>query len=152
DLAQLGYLPLTWAQASGSPAQLTDLNAQYSAAYDPPQGSYTWQSGYPARLMNMWRPDARSQILRGAVAAFQADHGLLLDMIEENQVGLTLDGSVGTRLWHAMFRALASQDMNKHGYTYAVASQHAPETLTVWHNGQVIFHHLANTGIPVSPT
>jgi hypothetical protein len=152
DLAQLDYLPLTWAQASGSPAPLTDLNAQYSAAYVPPAGNYTWQSGYPSRLMNLWRPDARSQILRGAVAAFQADHGLMLDMITENQAGLTLNGLVGYRLWHAMFRALARQDMNKHGYTYAVASQHSPESLTVWHNGQKIFHHLANTGIPVSPT
>ena len=152
DLAQLGYLPLTWAQTTGSPAPLTDLNAQYNAAYSPPAGSYTWQSGYPSRLMNLWRRDAPSQILRGAVAAFQADHGLMLDMITENQYGLVVDGPIGSRLWHAMFKALAHQAMNKHGYTYAVASQHAPETLTVWHNGQVIFHHLANTGIPISPT
>jgi hypothetical protein len=152
DLAQLGYLPLTWAPATGSPVPLTSLNAQYSAAYNPPQGNYTWQSGYPSRLMSMWRPDAPSNILRVAVAAFQADHGLILDMITENQYGLIVTGSIGHRLWIAMFRALAHQDMNKHGYTYAVASQHSRETLTVWHNGQMIFHHLANTGIPVAPT
>jgi hypothetical protein len=152
DLAQLGYLPLTWAPATGSPVPLTNLNAQYSAAYNPPQGNYTWQPGYPSRLMNLWRPDAPSNILRGAVAAFQADHGLMLDMITENQYGLIVNGSIGHRLWKAMFRALAHQDMNKHGYTYAVASQHYPETLTVWHNGVKIFHHLANTGIPISPT
>lgn len=152
DLAQLGYLPLTWARATGSPAPLNDLKAQFSAAYNPPQGSYTWQQGYPSRLMSLWRPDGPSNILRGAVAAFQADHGLLLDMIAENQLGLVVSGSIGSRLWHAMFRALARQDMNTHGYTYAVASQHYPETLTVWHDGQVIFHHLANTGIPIRPT
>ncbi len=151
-LAQLGYLPLTWAPDSGSPATLTDANAQYQAAYDPPQGSYTWQSGYPARLESMWKPDAPSEILRGAVAAFQADHNLIEDMITENQDGLVVTGSIGHRLWKAMFKALAVDAQNKHGYTYALASQHYPETLTVWHNGIKIFHHLANTGIPVSPT
>jgi hypothetical protein len=152
DLAQLGYLPLTWAPTSGTPAAMTDANAQYSAAYAPPQGSYTWQSGYPSRLMNLWRPDGPSEILRGAVAAFQADHGLIYDMQLENEVGLIVNGSIGQQTWSAMFRALANGDMNKHGYTYAVASQHYPETLTVWHNGAQIFHRLANTGIPISPT
>ncbi|HEX9515595.1 MAG TPA: L,D-transpeptidase, partial [Streptosporangiaceae bacterium] len=46
----------------------------------------------------------------------------------------------------------AAGKTNMHGYTYAVARQKLPETLTVWHNGRVIFHHLANTGIPVAPT
>jgi Bacterial Ig-like domain/L,D-transpeptidase catalytic domain len=151
-LAQLGYLPLTWAPASGTPAALSDANAQYQAAYAPPTGSYTWQSGYPTHLESMWKPDAPSEILRGAVAAFQADHDLIEDMITENQQGLIVTGSIGHRLWKAMFKAIKKDDTNKHGYTYAFASQHYPETLTVWHNGTKIFHHLANTGIPVSPT
>ncbi len=152
DLAQLGYLPLTWAQSSGTPAALSDANAQYNAAYAPPAGTYSWEAGYPVRLTSFWKPDAPSEILRGAVAAFQADHGLTLDMIAENQDGLVVTGSIGHRLWKAIFKALARNAMNHHGYTYAVASQHVPETLTVWHDGKVIFHHLANTGIPVSPT
>jgi L,D-transpeptidase catalytic domain/Bacterial Ig-like domain len=151
-LAQLGYLPLTWAPATGSPAALTDLNAQYAAAYEPPPGTYTWQSGYPTELASLWKPDAPSQILRGAVAAFQADHGLMDDMIAENQDGLIVTGDIGYRLWKAMFKALANDDLNKHGYSYAIANQHYPEMLTVWHNGKQIFRHLANTGIPVSPT
>lgn len=151
-LAQLGYLPLTWAPTAGSPIPLSDAHAQLSAAYAPPAGTYTWQSGYPTALMRLWRPDKPSQILRGAVAAFQADHGLMSDMIYENQQGLTLSGGIAHRLWKAMFRAIAHDATNKHGYTYALANQHAPETLTVWHNGAQIFKHLANTGIPVSPT
>ncbi len=86
------------------------------------------------------------------MAAFQADHNLITDMISENQVGLTVTGSIGQRLWKAMFKALAHNRQNKHGYTYAIASQHTPETLTVWHDGKIIFHHLANTGIPAAPT
>ncbi|HEY3908079.1 MAG TPA: L,D-transpeptidase family protein [Streptosporangiaceae bacterium] len=151
-LAQLNYLPLTWAPTSGSAAPPTDAAAQYSAAYDPPQGNFTWESGYPSRLMSMWKPDGPSEILRGAIAAFQADHGLIDDMIAENQDGLITSGSIGHRLWVDVFKALAKDQANKHGYTYAVASQHSPETLTVWHNGKVIFHHLANTGIPAAPT
>jgi hypothetical protein len=151
-LAQLGYLPLTWAPLSGSSPALTDAHAQLSAAYEPPAGTYTWQSGYPAALTRLWRPDKASKVLQGAVMAFQADHGLMSDMVYENQVGLTLKGSIGRRLWKAMFRAAARDAMNKHGYTYALASQHSPEKLTVWHNGVQIFRHLANTGIPVAPT
>ena len=33
-----------------------------------------------------------------------------------------------------------------------MASKASPETLTVWHNGRVILHTLANTGIPAAPT
>jgi len=151
-LAQLGYLPLTWSPLNGAAAPLSDARAQLSAAYSPPAGTYTWQSGWPRALTRLWRPDKPSQILRGAVAAFQADHGLMSDMIYENQQGLTLGGSIGHRLWRAMFRAIARAATNTHGYTYALANQKAPETLTVWHNGVQIFKHLSNTGIPVSPT
>ncbi len=151
-LAQLGYLPLTWAPSPGQAVPQTDPQAQLSAAYAPPAGTYTWQAGYPAMLHRLWRANAPSQVLRGAVAAFQADHGLMADMIAENQLGLQVGGAIGRRLWHAMFRAIERNEVNTHGYTYAIASQHLPETLTVWHDGRMIFHHLANTGIPVSPT
>lgn len=151
-LAQLGYLPLTWAPQTGTAAPVSDANAQLSAAYSPPAGTYTWQPGYPSALMRLWRPDKPSQILQGAVMAFQADHRLTSDMIYENQQGLTLGGSIGHRLWKALFRAIARDATNKHGYTYALASQKPPETLTVWHNGVKIFKNLANTGIPVAPT
>jgi hypothetical protein len=139
-LAELGYLPLTWAPATGSGASLTDAHAQLSAAYDPPAGSYTWQPGYPQQLTSLWRPAKPSLILKGAVMAFEADHGL------------ALDGVAGRQVWRAMFRAAAADQTNTHGYTYAVAREKLPETLTVWHNGQVIFRHLANTGIPAAPT
>jgi hypothetical protein len=139
-LGQLGYLPLTWAPLTGTAPPLTDARAQLSAAYDPPAGTYTWQSGYPAQLIALWRPDKPSLILKGAVMAFESDHKL------------TLDGVIGSRVWRAMFRALAAGRVNTHGYTYALARQKLPETLTVWHNGRVIFQHLANTGIPAAPT
>jgi hypothetical protein len=46
----------------------------------------------------------------------------------------------------------AKGQKNPNGYTYALANQHYPETLTIWHNGRVVLKSLANTGIPASPT
>jgi peptidoglycan hydrolase-like protein with peptidoglycan-binding domain len=139
-LAQLGYLPLTWAPLTGQAAPLTSPNAQLSAAYSPPQGTYTWQPGYPSALHHLWRPDRPSEILKGAVMAFEADHGL------------ALDGVIGPAVWHAMFRALSRDAVNKHGYTYALERQKLPEILTVWHDGKIVFRHLSNTGISIRPT
>ena len=42
--------------------------------------------------------------------------------------------------------------MNKNGYTYGLASEGNPETLTVWHDGHVVLKTLANTGISAAPT
>ena len=79
-------------------------------------------------------------IMHGAVMAFESDHAM------------TMDGIVGPAVWKALLRAAARDNANHHGYTYAVASQHTPEYLTVWHNGRIILHTLANTGIPAAPT
>jgi hypothetical protein len=73
-LAQLGYLPLTWAPTTGQAASLSDPNAQLSAAYDPPDGSYTWQSGYPIQLKRLWRPD-RSPAGRGRSVRVRSQAG-----------------------------------------------------------------------------
>jgi peptidoglycan hydrolase-like protein with peptidoglycan-binding domain len=140
-LAQLGYLPLTWSPVAGDlPVPATDANAQLSSAYDPPPGSFTWQPGYPSELMDFWSPGQTNEILTGAVMAFESDHSL------------TMDGVVGPQVWRTLLAAVAAGDNNTHGYTYALASQVQPETLTVWHNGKVILHTLANTGIPAAPT
>ena len=142
-LAELGYLPLTWAPAPGAGAQYGtpgSAAAQPGLAYGPPAGRFTWDRGYPAMLHRLWRPSARNVIEKGAVMAFQWQHRM------------PISGAVGPRLWRALFRAMVLDQSNGHGYTYAVASQRAPETLTIWHNGRRVLRSLANTGIPVSPT
>ena len=138
-LAELGYLPLNWAPATTDSAP-TDANAQLSAAFSPPLGKFTWQSGYPAGLRTFWRKGSSSLIMTGAVMAFESDHGM------------TMDGAAGPAVWTAVLKAAADGQDNPHGYTYALASQKTPETLTIWHNGRKVFHNLANTGIPVAPT
>jgi hypothetical protein len=141
-LAQLGYLPLTWAPSAGQAAPaLGDAAAQLAAAYAPPAGTFTWTPGYPPGLTAFWdngSPDGL--ILHGAIMAF------------ESNAGLAMDGVAGPQVWKALLAAADASTMNPHGYTYAVASQVYPETLTVYHNGRVILHVPANTGIPAAPT
>jgi peptidoglycan hydrolase-like protein with peptidoglycan-binding domain len=79
-------------------------------------------------------------IIKGAVMAFESDHGL------------AMDGVVGGQVWATLFKAVAHNQMNTNGYTYAIAREANPETLTIWHDGKVVVHTLANTGIPAAPT
>jgi peptidoglycan hydrolase-like protein with peptidoglycan-binding domain len=139
--AQLGYLPVNWQPASGGTSvPSTDANAQLSAAYSPPPGSFTWRRGYPLALRNMWRPGRPGNILTGAVMAFESDQNL------------TMDGVVGPAVWKAVLSAVAKGQNNPHGYTYAYVSEGSPETITIWHNGRKVLHTPANTGIPGRPT
>lgn len=138
-LGQLGYLPLTWTPAGGQQAP-GDTAAQLAAAYSPPRGVFTWQRGYPATLMSMWRAGSPNLIQVGAIRAFESDQGLIMD------------GVAGPAVWRHLLQAVARGQTNPHGYTYAFASKGSPETLTIWHDGAVVLHALANTGIAVAPT
>ncbi len=141
-LAQLGYLPLTWTPSAGQKVPAgNDAAGQRAAAYHPPRGTFTWKSGYPSGLRRFWRDGTtRGLILQGAVMAFEQQHGL------------TIDGIAGPKVWNALFTAVAAHDMNKNGYTYAIASEGTPEKLTIWHDGRQVLQTDANTGIPASPT
>jgi hypothetical protein len=141
-LAQLGYLPLKWTPAAGQHVPSAGSSAgQLAAAYAPPSGTFTWKNGYPHELHTFWdHGSPGGLIVHGAVMAFESDHGL------------ALDGVAGSQVWTALLTAAAQDQRNHHGYSYAIASQHAPETLTVWHDGKQILHTAANTGIPAAPT
>jgi peptidoglycan hydrolase-like protein with peptidoglycan-binding domain len=138
-LAELGYLPLTWAP-SGASIGASDASAQLAAAYSAPRGTFTWQRGYPSILHSFWKQGSGNMIDDGAIRAFEYDQGL------------TMDGEAGTTVWRHLLTAVAKAQDNKHGYTYSLASKASPETLTVWHNGHVVLKTLANTGISVAPT
>ena len=138
-LAQLGYLPLKWAPQSPTAMQPDNVATELSAMYTPPAGTFTWKRGYPSILTSFWGGRS-SLIMQGAIRAFQSNEGL------------TMTGVMTPALWRDVVRAAAVDRANPHGYTYALASKASPETLTVWHNGRVILHTLANTGIPAAPT
>jgi hypothetical protein len=143
-LSQLGYLPMTWQpsiseRVAGGPAG-GGVAGQAQLAYNPPNGTFSWDSGYPASLRAQWVPGQPNVVLRGAVMAFEAQHKL------------AINGVINQKFWNALFVAAASSARNAVGYTYAIASESSPETLTIWHNGHQVFRSLANTGIPIDPT
>ncbi len=143
-LSTLGYLPLSWSPGAGgrltTDPGTTRGASQEELAYSPPSGTFTWQRGYPAALRGQWLPDAANPLVRGAVMAFKAQHHM------------AITPATGGRFWRKLFAAVEQGQRNRFGYTYAVASKGAPETLTIWHNGKIVMHSLANTGIPIRPT
>ena len=141
-LSQLGYLPLTW-----TPKSTTDIspsnanaNAEFSAAYQPPTGTFSWTGDYPPKLKDQWKAGSANILDVGAVRAFEA------------VTGLTMDGVAGPTVWSDLLSAVAKGTHNPNGYTYALASQALPETIKIWHNGRLVLQSAANTGIPASPT
>ena len=139
-LAQLGYLPLTWTSESHPAISPANAKAELVAAYSAPAGTFSWQSGYPWDLTESVEGWLGNILHVGAVRAF------------ESVSGLTMDGSAGQTVWSDLLTAVAKGKHNPNGYTYALASQYSPETLTIWHNGHVVLKTLVNTGIPASPT
>jgi peptidoglycan hydrolase-like protein with peptidoglycan-binding domain len=139
-LSQLGYLPLTWTSQSSSVIPPSSENAELSAAYDPPTGTFSWHSGYPSELTDQWQAGSGNILDTGAIRAFESVHGL------------TMDGYAGNAVWSDLLAAVAKGQHNPNGYTYALADQNLPESITIWHNGHVVLTSPANTGIPASPT
>jgi hypothetical protein len=140
-LSQLGYIPLTWRPTD--PADVippADANAQLAAAYDPPAGTFTFDSGYPTALTSQWSVGTPNLITDGAVRTFEFDHGL------------TMDGDAGRQVWSHLLTAVADGERNQHGYTYVWVTQAGTEHLVLYHNGQVAITSPVNTGISQSPT
>jgi hypothetical protein len=91
-LAQLGYLPLSWSPSGAAVA--ADSGAQEAAAISPPAGSFRWRFGnVPASLKGFWQPGASGVVTRGALMAFQNEHGL------------ATDGSPGPAVWRSLITA-----------------------------------------------
>lgn len=139
-LAQLGYLPLTWRPALGGAVPPHSAAAQLAAAYSPPPGTFARRGGYPGALYAFWNQAAPNTLDTGAIAGFEADHGL------------PVNGAASRAVWAALLKAAAAGERNSHGYSYAVASESSPESLTIWHDGQQVFYSAANTGIAAAPT
>ena len=139
-LAQLGYLPMSWHPDLGAAIDNGSATAQLAAAYTPPPGTFTWQGGYPKALYSFWQRGSDNLLDKGAITGFEADHGF------------TPNGVASPAVWAALLKAAAAGDKNTHGYSYAIANQGSPETLTIWHDGRYAFSSLANTGISIDPT
>jgi hypothetical protein len=136
-LAGLGYLPLRFqgsAPVGASPA------AQEQAAIHPPTGRFSWRYGnVPSALRSMWAPGAAGEMTRGAVMAYENDHGL------------TPDGDAGPTVWRSLLGAAVGGHSSSFGYTF-VAVDKASQHLTLWHSGRTVLTTAVNTGIASAPT
>jgi lipoprotein-anchoring transpeptidase ErfK/SrfK len=139
-LAQLGYLPMSWAAGLGGTITPDDQAGQIAAAYSPPAGSFVWQSGYPSALQAFWQAGKPNLLEKGAITGFEGAHHM------------PTNGVASPAVWAAVLNAAENQKRNTQGYSYAVASQGSPETLTIWHNGHMVLDSVANTGASDTPT
>ena len=138
-LALLGYLPLSF-HYQGAGVGLT-TSEQLAAAVKPPAGAFHWKwSDTPSSLKGFWSPGADGTMTRGAIMAFESDHGL------------TADGDAGPQTWKALISAVLSGHRSSFGYSYVSVSV-PDQRLTLWHNGHdVIGSTPVNTGISSAPT
>ncbi|MGI8902345.1 MAG: L,D-transpeptidase family protein [Solirubrobacteraceae bacterium] len=137
-LASLGYLPVRFNDSGPAPA-LTAA-AQETAAISPPAGSFSWRySATPSALRASWQPGSSGTITRGALMAFENDHGL------------TADGVVGPTVWRALIDARLSGHGSTFGYSFVSVST-SSERLELWHNGHTVLTTPVNTGISATPT
>jgi peptidoglycan hydrolase-like protein with peptidoglycan-binding domain len=139
-LAQDGYLPVDWEPSGGAVARTP--SAQVRAAVDPPSGSFNWRyPNTPSQLREMWSAGSSNEITRGALMAFESDHGM------------TADAVAGPQVWHALLAdAISGGGRSSAGYSYVYVSMGLPETLTLWHDGHNVTTSPANTGIAAAPT
>ena len=136
-LASLGYLPLTF---KGPDVPLTNT-AQEAAAVDPPKGKFDWKyPNTPAALKSFWKPGAYGTVTKGALMAFENDHGMVAD------------GIPGPAVWKALIGAAISGHGSTFGYTFVSVSV-GSQSLNLWHSGKTIIGGTpVNTGIPQAPT
>jgi peptidoglycan hydrolase-like protein with peptidoglycan-binding domain len=136
-LAELHYLPLDFNGASVASTE----RAQESAAIKPPSGTFSWRyPNTPSGLRNLWKPGVSGVMTRGAVMAFENDHGL------------STDGTAGPAVWKTLIAAAIGHKASSFGYTFVEVSEGSPETENTWHNGRTVESGLVNTGIPAAPT
>lgn len=148
-LSALHYLPAHFVPAAppaGPKAAVAHVplgpGGLLRAAYRPPEGRLVPDAWDPAPLRSLVRPGVDNVATTGAIESFQRVHHL------------PLTGRLDAVTWRLLGAAAASPARNGQpgGYTYALADQQQPETLTVYAGGSVVVHTLANTGITASPT
>jgi hypothetical protein len=138
-LALLRYLPLRWtADVADAPRT---VEGQLQAAIDPPRGRFTWRyPNIPPELARLWLPGRYNTIVRGAIMAFQNEHGL------------TVDGFAGRDVWRALIADVIAGKPRADEYSYVYVHSTVPQSLNLWHAGQLILTSPGNTGVPAAPT
>jgi peptidoglycan hydrolase-like protein with peptidoglycan-binding domain len=137
-LATLGYLPLDFKSNAPTP---TTPQGQMDAAINPPSGSFDWSyPNIPGILHSMWAPGTFGELTKGAIMAFENDHGM------------NPDGVPGPQVWKSLMAATLTGHRSSFGYTFVMVSEGSPESINVWHSGKSVVTGPVNTGIPEAPT
>lgn len=142
-LAELNYLPVRFTASGAGPVSALAREPQTPDLVSllPVPGTFSWRYDHtPASLAALWKRGTSTVMLRGAVMAFEATHGL------------AADGVAGRRVWTAVLKAVAAHRAHKGGYDYIQVSTALPQTLAVWRSGRIIYRCRANTGIASRPT
>jgi len=132
-LAELNYLPVTFAPTGPAPA------AQDAA--EPQPGNFTEEWPAIPDLYSTWNPGVEDVITKAAVMSFQ------------NQNALTVDGLAGPAVWSALLNDAAAKKLSANPYVYVLVSKTLPENLTLYNNGAAQYTNvLVNTGAPGADT
>lgn len=134
-LAELGYLPLSFAPSVVGPPAASEMAM-------PQVGAFTWRwTTLPANFVSLWSEGQPNVITSGAVMVFESQHGL------------GTDGVAGPRVWSALLAAGAANQSDTFGhYDFVEVSTSLPEHVDVWRDGAVVYSSAANTGIEAAPT
>ncbi len=145
-LAELGYLPFTFEPTKPFPAKVTTALQTEPTTADTVStsvvpGTLAWAwTIVPPTLSPLWKPGTPNVMDKGAIMAFESDHNM------------KMDGVAGSAVWTALLTAIANRQTDPNPYTYLVASETVPETLTVYRQGQVVYTSKANTGVAGATT
>jgi peptidoglycan hydrolase-like protein with peptidoglycan-binding domain len=131
-LATIGYLPLSFTPAG-------PLVAPQEIA-QPQEGSFAWRWPEPASLESLWSEGIDNTISKGAVMAFESQHGM------------KTDGNAGPAVWQALLADLSTGTLDGSAYNYVYVSKAIPQTATVYSNGVRAYSTPANTGVSSAPT
>ncbi len=104
---------------------------------------FQWRWAVPLSLAALWAPGQGGPIPSGEIMTF------------ESQMGLPTDGAISGQEMSVLQAAAddpTGPGANTQGFTYAVANETNPESLTVWFNGVVVQQTPANTGGAGTPT
>ena len=131
-LAQLGYLPVSFAPAG-------PLTAPQELA-QPQEGTFTWRFAEPASLVSLWTPGTANVITKAAVMSF------------ENKHNMQADGEAGPGVWGQLLADASAGSIDTDAYNYVYVTKTLPERATVYSNGAAVYSTLANTGVAGADT
>jgi hypothetical protein len=108
---------------------------------NPKRGHFVWEyPNTPGALQAQWQVGTYNLITKGAVMAFEGDHGL------------GVDGVPGPAVWTALLKAVAARQMDPRKYDYIMVNEEGTEYLRVWQDGTIVYTTPANTGVPGAST